>query len=231
MFPVQAWAASKAKALLERGWWCGGDTDCLPPPPPFRAEWGGCREWRAPFFAGGEGAEPAHLPRREQRAGRAPGGAWAWKRAAPGGGRGRRLGAPGAASSMRQGSACLLRGAPLPQPFCSAAAMLGAVPRARAGSSDWASGRWRRVEGCWGAVVTAAAALMWRGAFCWAFLGLTFRGGDCVLSSIMSRSRSVMKPQNACGFFPRSPSVSIPAISFLLHEQCSEFFSCYCLAS
>lgn len=49
---------------------------------------------------------------------------------------------PGAASSMRQGGACLLRGAPfpLPQPFCSAAAMLGAVRRARAGGSAAASG-------------------------------------------------------------------------------------------
>ncbi|XP_054056409.1 eukaryotic translation initiation factor 4 gamma 2 isoform X2 [Rissa tridactyla] len=69
-------------------------------------------------------------------------------------GKGRRLGAAGAASSMRQGSDCLLRGAPLPlpQPFCSAAAaaMLGALPRVRAGA-----GGVRRIRR--GAGVTAVA--------------------------------------------------------------------------
>lgn len=116
-------------------------------------------------------------------------------------GKGRWLGAPGAAISMRQGSACLLWGAPLPlpQPFCSAAAMLGAVPRARAGSAS-ASGRWRGAEGCRGAVLTAAASVG-RGAFCWAFLRLAFRGDDSLLSTIRSRSRSVMELQNACGSF------------------------------
>lgn len=95
----------------------GGDTGCCLPLL-FPGGPGRVPRLAAPFSAGGGGAEPAHLLPGEQRAGWAPGGAW-W-------GKGRGLGAPEAASSMRQGGACLLRGAvfPLPQPFCSMAAML-----------------------------------------------------------------------------------------------------------
>ena len=187
-----------------------GGTDCFPAPSLSGLTGGG----------GVPRVEGAVLRRRRRSGARSPlsqrtksrPGSWRCLSLETGGarwGKGRRLGAPGAASSMRQGSACLLRGAPLPlpQPFCSAAAMLGAVPRARAGSSASASGRWRGAEGSRGAVVTASAALTAGGAFCWAFLRLAFRGGDCVLSTVMSRSRSVVEPQNACGFFtclPRS---------------------------